>query len=134
LQNTDGFVQTCGTTFNSAILRVDPIARHSYQQLDYRPLVNARVHQLGRQRHILNDRFHQQYNALLTILGYQRELSADDLMAVTYYLLLQDRVAEAMDFFERVNSKELKTRLQYDYLAAYMSLYRADTTAAKSRT
>ena len=45
----------------------------------------------------------QQYHSLLTILSYQRELNDDELMAVTYYLLLQDRVDEALGFFGRVN-------------------------------
>ena len=134
LQHADGFVQLCGATIDTPLLRIDPIARHSYQHLDYRPLVNARAHQLGRQRQILNGRVHQQYQQLLTILSCRRDIDQDALMAVTYYLLLQDRVTEAMDFFSRVNGADLETSLQYDYFAAYLHLYRADTEAARSIT
>ncbi|MBC8353133.1 MAG: hypothetical protein H8E66_14145 [Planctomycetes bacterium] len=134
LQHADGFVQLCGAAIDTPLLRVDPIARHSYQHLDYRPLVNARAHQLGRRRQILNARLHQQYHQLLTILSCGRDLSQDDLMAVTYYLLLQDRVAEAMDFFSRVNAADLTTSLQHDYFTAYLNLYRADTDAAREIT
>jgi hypothetical protein len=91
--------------------------------LDYRPLVNARAHALGKRRQILNDRFHAQYHRLLKILSYRRELDDAELMAVVYYLLLQDRVEEALDFFGRVNSDKLATRLQYDYFTAYLDFY-----------
>ncbi|MDA1050033.1 MAG: hypothetical protein O3C40_06085 [Planctomycetota bacterium] len=134
LQHADGFVQLCGAAIDSPLLRIDPIARHAYQHLDYQPLVNARAHQLGRQRQILNARMHQQYHQLLTILSCRRDLDQDELMAVTYYLLLQDRVAETMDFFSRVNGADLETSLQYDYFAAYLNLYRAETDAARKIT
>jgi len=134
LQHADGFVQQCGAAIDSPLLRIDPVARHSYQHLDYQPLVNARAHQLGRQRQILNARLHQQYQQLLTILSCHRDLGQDELMAITYYLLLQDRVAEAMDFFSRVNGADLETSLQYNYFAAYLNLYRAETDAARKIT
>ncbi len=134
LQHADGFVQLCGAAIDTPLLHIDPVARHAYQHLDYRPLVNARAHQLGRQRQILNARLHQQYHELLTILSCRRDLSQDELMAVTYYLLLQDRVAEAIDFFGRVNGADLETPLQYDYFAAYLNLYRAETDAARTIT
>lgn len=132
LQHADGFVQLCGAAIDSPLLRIDPVARHSYQHLDYRPLVNARTHQLGRQRQILNGRLHQQYQQLLEILSCQRDLDQNDLMAVTYYLLLQDRIVEALNFFGRVNSADLDTSMQYDYFAAYLHLCRADTEAARA--
>ncbi|MEO8493847.1 MAG: hypothetical protein ABI614_02170, partial [Planctomycetota bacterium] len=134
LQHADGFVQLCGATIDTPLLRIDPVARHAYQHLDYQPLVNARAHQLGRQRQILNDRLHGQYHELLTILSCRRDLSQDELMAVTYYLLLQDRVAEAIGFFGRVHGADLETPLQYDYFAAYLDLYRANTDAARAIT
>ncbi|MCA9145386.1 MAG: hypothetical protein KDB05_21465 [Planctomycetales bacterium] len=134
LQHAEGFVQQCGAAIDTPLLRIDPIARHSYQHLDYKPLVNARAHQLGRQRQILNGRLHQQYHQLLTILSCRRDLDQDELMAVTYYLLLQDRVTEAMDFFSRVNGADLETSLQYDYFSAYLKMYRADIEAARQIT
>ena len=42
-------------------------------------------------------------------------------MGVTYYMFLQDRVAEGLEFFERVDPGALDTRLQYDYFTAYSS-------------
>jgi hypothetical protein len=79
----------------------------------------------------MNARLSQQYHRLLKILSYRRELIDEDLMAVTYYLLVQDRIEEAMNFFARVKSGNLDTQLQYDYFAAYLSLYREDVDAAR---
>ncbi len=66
----------------------------------------------------------------MKVLSYERELNDDQLMAVTYYLLLQDRVAEALDFFRRVNPDRLPTRLQYDYFTAYLDFYHEDPQLA----
>jgi hypothetical protein len=131
LQHADEFVQQCGAHINSPLLTINPVSRQTYQHLDYRPLVNARVHQLGRNRQIMNQRLHGQYHSLLTILGYRRALTDDDRMAITYYLLLQDRVEEAIALFDQVNAADLETSLQHDYFAAYLSLYRADVDVAR---
>lgn len=132
LQHSDSFVAQCGATIESPILTIDPVERKTYQHMDYKPLVNARAHQLGRSRVIVNDRLAEQYDRLLQILSYHRQLDDEDLMAVTYYLLLQDRVAEAIAFFERVDAKNLATRMQYDYFTAYLDFYRNELDNAKS--
>ena len=123
LQHQNRFVNECGSFIESPLLTSDPVIRRSYEQMDYKPLVNARAHQLGQSRHILNHRFHAQYHRLMHVLSQRRELDAKDLMSVTYYLLLQDRVGEAREFFARVNAEDLPTRLQYDYFAAYLDCF-----------
>jgi len=131
LLHADGFVSQCGDYLQSPLLVIDPVARKAYQHMEYKPLVNARAHQLGARRQILNDRFHQQYHRLLKILSYRRQLDDDDLMAVTYYLLLQDRVEEALGFFARVNPQRLETRLQHDYFNAYLAFYQEQPDRAR---
>ncbi|MEQ8764025.1 MAG: hypothetical protein RL885_08860 [Planctomycetota bacterium] len=123
LLNADGFVAQCGPILDSALLHIRPVQRRTYQHLDYRPLINARTHQLGRQRRILNDRFHHQYHELMNILSHQAQLDDEDRMAVVYYLLLQDRIEEAITHFGRVDADALATKLQYDYFVAYLDLY-----------
>ena len=44
-------------------------------------------------------------------------------MAVTYYLLLQDRVEEATNAFAQVKADKIATRMQYDYFAAYLDMF-----------
>lgn len=130
LLHADNFVNETGYYLDSPLLVIDPIARRMYQHLEYKPLVNARAHQLGKRRQIVNDRFFAQYQQQLTLLGYKRKLSDRDLMDVVYYLLLQDRIEEGLDAFARVNPDVLTTRLQYDYFAAYLGMYQAEPKEA----
>ncbi|WP_166831361.1 hypothetical protein [Thalassoroseus pseudoceratinae] len=130
LAHSHGFLDQCGDYLQSPLVTIDPVRRHEYQHRDYRPLVNARTHRLGADREILNDRFHAHYHEFLKILGYHRELSDEQRMAVTYYLLLQDRIGEALAFFGEVQPNNLETRLQYDYFAAYLAMYQRETERA----
>ncbi|MBS0262067.1 MAG: hypothetical protein JSS02_08915, partial [Planctomycetes bacterium] len=132
LQAADGIVNEVGGRITSPLLTVDPVARHAYEHLEYKPLVNARVHALGQRRQIVNNRFFEQYHRLLKQLGYQRNLGDDDLLAVTYYLLLQDRIEEAQGTFAKVNVNKLATRLQYDYFTAYFDFFTGDPQRARA--
>ncbi|NIA21118.1 MAG: hypothetical protein GWP05_03900, partial [Anaerolineaceae bacterium] len=123
LQHRDSFVKQCGAYIKSPLLTIDPVIRRQYQHMEYSPLVNARGHQLGKKRKIVNDRFYQQYQKLMTVLRYRPRLDDDDLMSVTYYLLLQDRIEEGLRFFGRVNPEKLATQLQYDYFRAYTDFF-----------
>lgn len=131
LRHADEFVAQTGAALHSPLLTIDPVMRKTYEHLEYAPLVNARVLPLGKNREILNDRFLAQYQRLLKILAYQRQLDDDALMEVTYYLLLQDRVGEAIDVFDRVDAGRLDTRLQYDYFKAYLAFYKSEPESAR---
>ncbi|PHS07368.1 MAG: hypothetical protein COA78_13480, partial [Blastopirellula sp.] len=131
LQHSNNFVNQCGMYIDSPALTIDPVIRKSYQHMDYRPLVNARAHQLGRTRQILNNRFHQQYHRLLKVLSYRRKLNDEDKMSLTYYMLLQDRIGEAIDLFESVEKDNLDTDLQYDYFTTYLNFYEDDHKQAR---
>lgn len=122
LNFNDSFVNQTGPYLDSTLLTNDRVARKTYEHLEYSPLVNARVHQLGQQRQILNDRFLAQYRRLLWILGCKRKLSDQDRMALSYYLILQDRLSEGQRFFQDVSVNSVKTRIQYDYMAAYYDM------------
>ncbi|HEX3999781.1 MAG TPA: hypothetical protein VHX65_14620 [Pirellulales bacterium] len=132
LQFANEFVSQCGEWLDSPLLTIDPVARHAYQQMDYRPLVNARVGQLGRKREILNDAFFAQYEHLMSILSYRGHLDDAERMTVIYYLLLQDRVELSLDFFSQVDPDHLATRLQYDYFAAYLDFYKSEPKLARA--
>ena len=131
LQHSNNFVNQCGMYIDSPALTIDPVVRRSYQHMDYRPLVNARAHQLGRTRQILNNRFHQQYHRLLKVLSYRRELNAEDKMSLTYYMLLQDRIGEAITLFDSVEKENLSSDLQYDYFTTYLNFYEDDHKQAR---
>lgn len=121
-----------GMYLASPLLTIDPVIRRTYEHMEYRPLVNARAHQLGAKRQILNDRLYDQYNHLLKLLSYKGKLSNEDSLSVVYYLLLQDRVEEAVARFAMVDMDQLATRLQYDYFACYLALSQGDSKTAKA--
>jgi acyl-CoA-binding protein len=66
--------------------------------------------------------------------GREIHLSVDDadLLAMTYYLLLQDRITEADAAFGRINPAKIQTRMQYDYCAAYLEMFNDDPKKAPS--
>ena len=110
-----------GSSFVCDLFEVRPVERHLYQHREYWPLVNARVYPLGKKREILNQQFAGQYQALLADLRYRTELSDYDRLAVVYYLLLQDRIDEASMFFNSIKDSELISRIQYQYIKAYLA-------------
>jgi len=131
LLHAQRLIDVCGGRLTSPLLTIDPVARRSYEHLEYKPLVNARAHALGKRRQIVNDRFYQQYHRFLKQLSYQRELTDDDWLTVTYYLLLQDRVADSLASFERVKAENVATKMQYDYCAAYLDFFQEDFVSAR---
>ena len=132
LASNSNVVSRVGMQIDSALLKVSAIDRHTYQHRDYSPLVNARTHKLGAQRTILNDRYRVQYQSLAKLLTYQRDFDDEQQMAITYYLLLQDRVEEAMEMFAKVNPDNTAAKIQYDYCAAYLDFFGDDPVIAKS--
>ena len=132
LLHADNLVAECGGPLVSPLLVVDPVARYQYEHLEYRPLVNARAHELGQRRQIVNARLLEQYHRFLKLLSYHRQLDDTDKLAVTYYLLLQDRVEEALAFFAEVDAAKVATKVQYDYCAAYLDLYQENGKQARA--
>jgi len=131
LKHRDDLVAQSGAYLESKLLTIDPVARRSYQHLEYSPLVNPRAHAVGKRRQILNERLAAQYHALLEVLSYRAALDDHDEMALVYYLLLQDRVDEGLRFLARVDPGKLETALQYDYFRAYASFFEADRARAR---
>ena len=132
LANHGSVVSHVGMQIQSPILTVNPVDRHTWQHRDYSPLVNARAHRLGAKRTILNDRYREQYQSFTKLLSYQQDFDDEQLMTVTYYLLLQDRVEEAIATFARVNPDKVAAKIQYDYCSAYLDFFGDDPSIAKS--
>ena len=120
---------------DSELLDIDPFERNWYEQREFTPLVNSRAHQLGGSRKILNNRIYRQYEKLMQILGHRAGLDSDNRLVVTYYLLLQDRIDEAMKQFAKVESKDVVQTMPYAYCDAYLDLYREkpDEAMAKAK-
>ena len=104
----------------------------AFQQVELDPLVHQRAHQLRGERRLGNQDLARQYAQFTTLLGYRAQLDSDDWMSVTYYLLLQDRIDEALGVFPKIDPAKVTTRLQYDYLQCYLALFTGETTKART--
>ncbi|MCB9712351.1 MAG: hypothetical protein H6712_00740 [Myxococcales bacterium] len=131
LLHEESFLDRCGLELDSPLVRIDPIARRRYQHLEYAPLINARAHRLGARREILNQRLAVQYRLTLERLSLRPRLDDDDRLAITYYLLLQDRVDEGLAMLERVDPDAVTTRIQLDYLQVVACFLRQQPQAAR---
>ncbi len=131
LLHQDGFLDQSGPWLKSTPVTIDPVERHRYQHLEYAPLVNARAQKLGARRTILNNRFAEQHARLMSLLRYRATLTDTDKLSVTYDLLLQDRVDEALAFFDTLDPRPLDPRLQFDYLKVYADFAREHPEKAR---
>jgi len=131
LQFCDAFIQTCGKYIDTKLVTINSVDRYAYQHLEYSPLVNARAHKFGKERKILNSRFFEQYNRFTDVLSYRPKLDDDDTLSVVYYLLLQDRIEDALKFFPKVQPTRIAARMQYDYLRAYLDFYSPEHKEAR---
>ncbi|HAL92349.1 MAG TPA: hypothetical protein DCM68_04915 [Verrucomicrobia bacterium] len=125
------FADRCGLHLVSPLLSLDPVERLDYQHLEYAPLVNPRAHPVGAKRKILNASFRAQYQRLMAVLSYKAAPADADELAVAYYMTLQDRVAEALDWHARVDRTAVPEQLQCDYLDVVLAFYRGDVETAR---
>lgn len=109
-----------GQVFDSPL--VNKQRKDTSEIFDYYPLLNARAHPLKSTSHeILNSEFYEQYDNYLSYLGQlTREPSDTDLVVLTLYLVLQDRISEAQSIFSRIQSSDCDCQVQIDYLHAYL--------------
>jgi hypothetical protein len=131
LRHAEKFLQQCGMAIASPLVTIDPVERKRYQHLELDPLVNQRAHQLGSQRQLGNQDLAQQYAGLMNLLGYTPKLGSGDWLAVTYYLLLQDRIEDALGAFAKIDPTQVAEKIQFDYLAAYLCFFTNDVGKAR---
>jgi len=102
-----------------------------HELLEYSPLVRARIHRLGEQDEILNSTFRAQYEQFSRTLGFSSRIEDKQWLVMTYYLLIQNRITEAIDTFGLVDPAKINTRLQYDYLSAYLAMHEGNYDKAE---
>ncbi len=132
LRHQEAYLRPAGPVLDDAIVTLDPIERRWYQHLEYAPLINARAHQLGAKRRILNDALATQYRAFLEVVAHRGRAGDDDLLAATQYLLTLDRLDDALAALARVRPDGVTARLQHAYLAAYAACVRGELAEARA--
>lgn len=116
-------VERVGPVLESELLSVEPIERRTHELLEYAPLVRARIHRLGDKNQILNPTFRSQYQRFIRVLGHSRKITDADKLVLSYYLLIQNRIEEAINRFNEVDRAKVTMQLQYDYLDAYLAMH-----------
>ncbi|MFM7299480.1 MAG: hypothetical protein ACKO4Q_19930, partial [Planctomycetota bacterium] len=121
-----------GPYLDSPLLSIDPVRSRAFEHLEFDPLVNPRAHPFGKRREVRNERAEAQWRELLRILCYKPRLTAQDWLEVTYHLLLQDRIEDALAAFAKVDAAQVTERLQLDYLRAYLAFYGDNPAQARA--
>jgi hypothetical protein len=130
LENKSDIVEAVAPGIRSEILTTDADSRHAYEHLDFRPLVLARAHPIGSKSQLLNDGLISQYERFLQNASYQVSLEPIDRLSFVYYLLLQNRIDEALDVFAGIARESLESKLQYDYMDMYLAFFKLDLDRA----
>ena len=122
VEHREDFMRRIGPSLPEGLVQLDPVERAWFEHLDFRPLIVARVHQLGGKREILNNELMKQYRDLLGIVSTQPAVSSTQKLEIVYYMILQNRIAEAIAWFDSISKEDVSTKLQYDYFNAYLLL------------
>lgn len=112
--------ENVGRYLDTAVLTVNPVERRFYEHKEYYPLVNARTFQPEGRKTILNRQLFNQYTSLLETLRYKQSLSDEDRMAIAYYMLLQDRISEAIEQFKMIQTEQIKQSISYKYFNCWI--------------
>jgi hypothetical protein len=113
--------------------------------LEYSPLYNARKHPFGNkgdknETNIANKEFNETYRRFIVDLLALNQLTIKEKLQLTYYLILQDRMDEALEMYKKIKAEEVNDnnnksyKIQYDYINAYLDFCFGypDFTIAKS--
>ncbi|KAI9271588.1 hypothetical protein BDA99DRAFT_602382 [Phascolomyces articulosus] len=119
LENQKSLLERCGAAFESPLVSTTTLSTYNRPSLlEYSPVIPARQHPLGSNLEIRNQELHKSYLAFLDLLAEKQKPSQDDLLVLTIYLVLQERIGDARQVYERIDPAT--SNMQYDYLGAYL--------------
>jgi len=109
-------------------LKTPYVSVDTFTLKEYSPLINARIHMLSESTsNILNVELREQYRQFLNYLAEVPKPNSMHFLCLTYYMLLQDRITDAINIFKQIDAKEIETVhhcvVQYDYFAAYLDFF-----------
>jgi hypothetical protein len=117
----------------------DDLVLDTFEPLEYDPLVNPRVHEIQDKKHnIRNNEFRETYCKFLNYCCEKVKMDLKDQIILLAYLILQDRVEEAIEYMKEVNVQEAHNKkvmtVQVDYIKAYLSMYTESPGYPTART
>jgi hypothetical protein len=132
LPPVDSISLELGDWLDSPLLEIRPFTHRGWETLEFDPLVNPRAHRFADKERLTHEEAAEHYEAFLDLLAWKPQLSADDRLALTAHLLMQDRVEEALARFDAIDPAALTGRLAYDYLNAVLLFHRAQPEDARA--
>jgi hypothetical protein len=121
-----------GDWLDSPLLEIRPVTHRGWETLEFDPLVNPRAHRFADKERLTHEEAAEHYEDFLDLLAWKPQLSADDRLALTAHLLMQDRIEEALARFDAIDPAALTGRLAYDYLNAVVLFHRAQPEDARA--
>ncbi|MFM2090177.1 MAG: hypothetical protein RLZZ127_666 [Planctomycetota bacterium] len=114
-------------------IRRDPLADAFWRVTDFRPLTIPRAHPFGdaERPQIGNQALAQLYQRWCEQLVRLPAMTDDHRLVQAAYLLLQDRVGDAVAVRARIDAAKVTGALQLAYLDAWLATVRGDLTAAR---
>lgn len=124
LEHQSGWMESMGPSTRGGLGEWESRDHYLDPWLEYLPLVVARRHPLGSNIVIPNERLEAEYRRLLLRILHHPAIEDRDRMECAVYLLAQNRIAEAITQFEKIDRARLDGTLFYDYLDAYLDFHR----------
>ena len=129
IETDDGIQVKVGTFFESSLIRCTP-ERNNFRYYDFFPMINSRAHKLDNEKSaaMLNVQFKEEYDKFLKNMIEKTKLNSTDHLFFCSYLLIQDRIEEALALFKKVSPKDFAGKkgqslsIQYDYLQWYFDI------------
>ncbi|KRX09206.1 hypothetical protein PPERSA_05875 [Pseudocohnilembus persalinus] len=97
-----------------------------FSLLEYHPLLTQRVHKIEentRNQKILNVQFRQTYKEFLEDLISCENINQNHYVVFCYYLILQEKIDEAIKIYQQNLKNSNILSVQYKYLESYLSIY-----------
>jgi len=126
LENRKRLASRLGPVFRSSLVEIEPEESDIFEHREYWPMINARTHAKGGAATIANSGLKMTYREFLDTLAAKGSLGAADRLLAAVYLVSQDRIPEAEELVGLVRAGDVETKMQLDYLKAYLAFSRGD--------
>ena len=127
LENDKTFRSIVGPLYKSSLIEIDDSNNYNINNhFDYHPIINARAHLLDKKTSILNVEFKSTYQKFIISLLFKKTFSNKEILRLSYYLILQDRIDEALKIFKKIDKDQSdfpNIEIQYHYISAYLDFY-----------
>ena len=131
-ENRKRLAEHLGPVFRSSLVEIEPEESDIFEHREYWPMINARTHAKGGAATIANSGLKKTYREFLDTLAAKGSLSAADRLLAAVYLVSQDRIPEAEAQAGLVQAADVETKMQLDYLKAYLAFSRGDAREGRA--